>query len=321
MQHHTTEHARSRRLLRPAVALAAAALCIGAIAPVVGAATRAPAAQRTAHGVVISMATESFGPQLVVGNGQFKGFSVYAITSDSATTFGCTTVVFHGPGGQSFPCTGPDTSNASEWPAVITTAAPVAGPGVNQALLRSVFRKGIGHQVTYNGHPLYLFDQGPGQITGEGWDEPTLPPWHGQWWLVNPDGTFQEWSQTLTASSLADNTVALSALMMTGAGFHALPLYSFSVDTPTTSYCGPACSRLFEPLLTTGRPGIEGTTASGAVGSLTRSDGTIQVTYNGHPLYLYANEVITRVPGRGFTATGSGDGKAVGSGTFHLVTP
>ena len=309
--------------LRPALALFAIALGVGAIAPLAsGAAIRGGSTRPAAHGVTIAMANESFGTQLVVGSGPLSGFTVYAITSDTTKTFGCTTVVFHGPGGSSFPCTGPMTSNSAEWPALTTTAAPVAGHGVTRALLGTVFRKGIGHQVTYAGHPLYLFDRGPGQITGEGWDEPMLPPWHGQWWVVNPSGSFQEWSQTLTSSILANgSTTALSALMQTGAGFHAFPLYAFSADSPSKSACVAACARVFEPLLTTGTPGLEGSAVTGALGSITRADGTKQVTYKGHPLYLYGHEGIAMVRGRGFVTQGNGNNKVVGGGTFTLVTP
>ncbi|HEV2260274.1 MAG TPA: hypothetical protein VGS06_44780, partial [Streptosporangiaceae bacterium] len=42
----------------------------------------------------------------------------------------------------------------AEWPAITTNGKPVAGPGVSQALLGRVFRKGVGWQVTYAGHPL-----------------------------------------------------------------------------------------------------------------------------------------------------------------------
>jgi predicted lipoprotein with Yx(FWY)xxD motif len=301
----------------------AVALGIGALAaPGLSAASTARPQASTGHakGVEIATVTGPFGPQLVVGNGPLKGFSVYSITRDSKTTYGCTTFVFHGPGGSSFPCTGPETSQNAEWPALTTTAAPVAGPGVAKSMLSSVFRKGIGHQVVYNGHPLYLFDRGPGQITGEGWDEPALPPWRGQWWLVNPSGSFQEWNQTLTATKIENGTTVLGALMNTGIGYHAFPLYSSSSDTSNSSSCGTACSRVFEPLLTTGTPGIEGPGVTGTIGSFTRADGTTQVTYDGHPLYFYSDEGID-VTRPGYPTTGSGNNKTVGSGTFHLVIP
>lgn len=258
------------------------------------------------------MTQGAFGPQLVVGNGPLKGFSVYSITSDSKTHFGCAGSF----GG--FQCTGPENDHNSEWPALTTTAAPVAGPGIHQSMLSSVLRKGIGHQVVYNGHPLYLFDQKAGQITGEGFDEPTLPPWHGTWWLVSPSGSFEEWNQTLTATKIVRGTTVLAVIMDTGGGFHAFPLYSSSADTSNTSACGVPCSRVFEPLLTTGAPGVEGGVASGTIGTFVRSDGSTQVTYNGHPLYLYSDEGIDQKVG---LTTGSGNNKTVGSGTFHLVNP
>lgn len=309
---------RRRRLLAVAAPLVATA---SLLAPTVVGATVGHVAPRAQPGVELTAHTGVFGPYLIVGNGPLKGFSVYAITSDTATTFGCTRVVFHGPGGGSFACTGPESDQSVEWPALTTTAAPIAGPGVEASMLHTVYRKGIGHQVVYDGHPLYLFDQGPGQITGEGWDEGSLPPWHGSWWLVNPSGYFEESNQTLTIDQLPAGQHVLSLLMIAGGGTYAFPAYSFSADTPATSACNDACARVFEPVLTTGSPGIEGTGVSGALGTITRSDGSTQVTYDGHPLYLYSLEGVARVNGRGLVATGSGDGKTVGGGTFHLVSP
>ena len=205
---------------------------------------------------------------------------------------------------------------------MLTSAAPKAGPGVNQALLGSVYRKALGgHQVTYAGHPLYLFDNSPGQVTGEGWDEPSLPPDEGSWWLVSPTGTFLDWNQTLTARVDGLGANALSAMLLTGGGWHAFPLYSYSLDTSSTSACAAACARRFEPLLTTGTPGIEGTGVTGAIGSITRSDGSTQVTYDGHPLYLYGDEGVKVAAAGGGVAEGNGNGKVVGGGTFSVVTP
>jgi len=44
---------------------------------------------------------------------------------------------------------------------MFTKGKPVAGRGVKASLLGEVFRKGVGEQVTYAGHPLYLFDPAP----------------------------------------------------------------------------------------------------------------------------------------------------------------
>ena len=312
-----------------AAVLATVALGAGLVAPLVASAsTGRPAVARhhtvlvhAGHGTEISVLDGQFGVQLVVGSGQFAGYSVYAITSDSTTHFGCTTVPFHGPGGGAFSCTGPLSDQNQEWPPVLTTAAPKAGPGVTQALLGTVFRKGIGHQVTYAGHPLYLFDEAPGQVTGEGFDEPSLPPDEGSWWLLSPAGTFLMWNQTLTARVDGLGANALSAMLLTGGGWHAFPLYSYSLDTSSTSACAATCARRFVPLLTTGTPGIEGTGVTGSIGTITRTDGTTQLTYNGHPLYLFGDEGIKLAAPGGGVALGNGNGKVVGGGTFSVVTP
>jgi predicted lipoprotein with Yx(FWY)xxD motif len=64
-------------------------------------------------------------------------------------------------------CTGPC---AAAWPPVTTSGAPLAGSGVDKALLGTVKRADGTEQVTYNGHPLYYYvgDTGPGTAKGQG---------------------------------------------------------------------------------------------------------------------------------------------------------
>ena len=64
-------------------------------------------------------------------------------------------------------------------------------------------------------------------------------------------------------------------------------VYLFQKDTGSMSTCSGACATNWPPVTTTGKPRAgTGVTAS-MLGTTTRSDGTKQVTYNGHPLYLY----------------------------------
>jgi predicted lipoprotein with Yx(FWY)xxD motif len=64
-------------------------------------------------------------------------------------------------------------------------------------------------------------------------------------------------------------------------------VYLFKKDTGSMSTCSGACATQWPPVTTTGKPTAgTGLTAS-MLGTTTRSDGSKQVTYNGHPLYLY----------------------------------
>jgi predicted lipoprotein with Yx(FWY)xxD motif len=176
-------------------------------------------------------------------------------------------------------------------------------------------------QVTYAGHPLYLFDQKPLQTSGVGWDEPGIPPAHGLWYLLSPSGLPLSWSQMLATTTVGTRTV-LGALMEDGV-LHTFPVYSLSTDTATTSTCTGACAVTWPPLLTGGTPGLIDGLSSADVGTLKLPDGTVQVTYRGKPLYLYSRETIAKnSSGPGSHVLGNGDGlKSPGGGTFSLVTP
>ena len=48
---------------------------------------------------------------------------------------------------------------AMAWPPVLTSKSPEAGPGVDQHQLGIIVRPDDTHQVTFEGHPLYMFNQ------------------------------------------------------------------------------------------------------------------------------------------------------------------
>jgi predicted lipoprotein with Yx(FWY)xxD motif len=65
-------------------------------------------------------------------------------------------------------------------------------------------------------------------------------------------------------------------------------VYDFHKDKGTTSSCYGACAGVWPPVLTEGAPQSgEGASAS-KLGTTKRKDGSVQVTYAGHPLYTYA---------------------------------
>jgi len=91
-----------------------------------------------------------------------------------------------------------------------------------------------------------------------------------------------------------------------------MPLYVFSKDTGGTSACTGDCTTEWIPLASQGAPvagdGVDAT----LLGTITRDDGTMQVTYNGHPLYTFADD------------TGAGDAAGQGmednGGKWNLIS-
>jgi predicted lipoprotein with Yx(FWY)xxD motif len=67
-------------------------------------------------------------------------------------------------------------------------------------------------------------------------------------------------------------------------------LYDFHKDKGSTSACYGACASAWPPLLTEGNPQAQGPADRSMLGTTKRKDGTVQVTYNGWPLYTYAGD-------------------------------
>ena len=84
-------------------------------------------------------------------------------------------------------------------------------------------------------------------------------------------------------------------------------------DTGDMSNCNGACAGAWPPVTTTGTATATGGAKASDIGTITRSDGTKQVTYDGHPLYYFAGD--------------SGSGMASGQGSdgfgakWWLVAP
>jgi predicted lipoprotein with Yx(FWY)xxD motif len=68
-------------------------------------------------------------------------------------------------------------------------------------------------------------------------------------------------------------------------------IYLFTHDRSTSSTCAGACASAWPPVLTGGAPSAGTRLSARLLGTTHRSDGTLQVTYGGHPLYYYVNDV------------------------------
>jgi predicted lipoprotein with Yx(FWY)xxD motif len=84
-------------------------------------------------------------------------------------------------------------------------------------------------------------------------------------------------------------------------------LYLFAKDRGTTSACTGACATAWPPLRASGKPVAGSGAQSSLLGTTKRSDGKPEVTYNGHPLYLYVgDQKAGDTSGQGITAFGGG---------------
>ena len=73
-------------------------------------------------------------------------------------------------------------------------------------------------------------------------------------------------------------------------------VYLFEKDEDGQSSCGGACAAVWPPLETSSAPQAGAGVDSGALGTMKRADGDMQVTYRGHPLYYYAGDASS--PGK-----------------------
>lgn len=114
-------------------------------------------------------------------------------------------------------------------------------------------------------------------------------------------------SGTVNAAVLKTASTKLGSVVVDGAG---KTIYEFDKDTKGSgkSACTGGCAGLWPAVTASSTPTLSGVT--GTVGTITRDDGTKQVTLNGRPLYTYAGDAK---PG---DVTGQGYG-----GIWWVVSP
>jgi predicted lipoprotein with Yx(FWY)xxD motif len=113
-------------------------------------------------------------------------------------------------------------------------------------------------------------------------------------------------SSSSSGSTLMVRTIGSAQVLTNSAG---LTLYWFAPDTSTTSKCTGSCATYWPPVK---GPATAGSGVTGTLGVITRPDGTMQATYNGHPLYTYAGD---SAPGQA-----NGNGKNLSGGLWYEVT-
>jgi predicted lipoprotein with Yx(FWY)xxD motif len=94
-----------------------------------------------------------------------------------------------------------------------------------------------------------------------------------------------------------------SATVLTNA--KGLTLYTFAIDGVNKSHCNTACAHYWPPE----KGPVTATGIKGTFATTKRSDGTIQATWNGHPLYTYIGDTS---PGQD-----KGNGLNLSGGVWH----
>jgi predicted lipoprotein with Yx(FWY)xxD motif len=92
-------------------------------------------------------------------------------------------------------------------------------------------------------------------------------------------------------------------------GQNGRTVYFFTNDSAGASACTGTCAKTWPPLTITNSATVVGTTAGAELGTITRPDGTQQLTYAGHPLYYYSGD----------TAPGQTNGQGIGGKWFELA--
>jgi predicted lipoprotein with Yx(FWY)xxD motif len=89
-------------------------------------------------------------------------------------------------------------------------------------------------------------------------------------------------------------------------------LYAFSNDSAKAATCEGACAKAWPPLLVEqGEPHPSNGAAAARLGTITRADGSRQVTYAGHPLYSFGGD---KQPGEA-----NGNGSSAFGGTWSAL--
>src|ERR1700686_4117946 len=69
-----------------------------------------------------------------------------------------------------------------------------------------------------------------------------------------------------------------------------MAVYLFVADSGTSSSCYTTCATIWPPVLTTGAPQAGAGAQASLLGTTTRTDGKVEVTYAGHPLYYFVQD-------------------------------
>jgi predicted lipoprotein with Yx(FWY)xxD motif len=241
----------------------------------------------------ISVYTDPEFGEILVGN---DGMTLYIFTVDEPNTVNCA------------------DSCLVQWPPLLTEGNPVLGEGVDPSLVGTAPMADGTMIVTYDERPLYYWiaDTMPGDTTGQGVGD--------VWYVISPQGDvlgMDSASQVmdLPSGEAAEDDAELNvvndpALGEILVGKDGMTLYMFTRDEPNTVNCTGDCLNNWPPLVTQGNPVLGAGVDETLVDTAELPDGRMIVTYNGMPLYYFANDSMA----------GHTNGQGVGT-VWFVVSP
>jgi predicted lipoprotein with Yx(FWY)xxD motif len=94
-------------------------------------------------------------------------------------------------------------------------------------------------------------------------------------------------SGSATATVIESHAGSAGSFLTNGSG---RAVYLWAADSMNKSTCSGACAGAWPPVTATGQVTAADGAKAAELGTITRSDGTKQVTYDGHPLYYFAGD-------------------------------
>ncbi len=215
----------------------------------------------TGHGAGDVWFVASAGNLLVGGNDELgafltdgHGMTVYTFANDEMGVSNC------------------NGDCAAAWPAVPADTAMLVNGWHVAGQIGSIEREDGTTQLTYNDYPVYYWqdDAAPGDALGQGLGD--------VWYVVTPEivalGGNDEIGEFLT-------------------GPNGMTVYIFANDTAEESACYDDCATNWPPLTIDANTDlVAGAGIDGELGTIERTDGTLQVTFNGQPLYFFIQDEV-----------------------------
>jgi predicted lipoprotein with Yx(FWY)xxD motif len=110
-------------------------------------------------------------------------------------------------------------------------------------------------------------------------------------------------TSSATAAVISTKSSSGGAFLTNGSG---RAVYMWVKDGKDQSMCTGSCASTWPPVTTVGPATASGGAVSADLGTITRSGGVKQVTYDGHPLYYYVGDTgAGTVNGQGSTGYGA----------------